>query len=449
MKKVLITLMAMSLLGVMPLAANASDPKPVNLWVTQTDNPDPVVENGFVVYTVLIGNKVPQPANRIVVDFTLSSGQYVAASGTKWACNAAGTSAHCQLGGALPATTNAAPITLTAQAPSAQTAAQITNVAVVSTSDPDYAEIDPSDNTSSETTTIKGGSDLTIDQQDVPDPVTAGNTVRYAITANNDGDTATATGVKVTATASSGIVTSASGTGWSCSTTSSSAVCSLAPGIGPNQHAAIIDLLVKTPFSNVTTTMTDTVKISATNGDTNQSNNTNVETTSVSPSGKGSASGWVPASGGSVTTCVGEPSPSDGTCATVILPAGPGGVVTVEEGPSIPICQSAGCAGNSVNVIVPDGYNPDATSSNPIVVLINIDVTLISASSNDPTRPIYVEKDAGVQAVSLPSCSARVPGLPCIRSQTRSLSGDYQGAIEMFSGDPIFDTGDTVNKVTG
>ena len=459
LKRMVSVWLSLALVTLMPSAAHASEQKPINLWVSQTDTPDPVVENGFVTYTITVGNKIPQPANKVHVAFSLSAGKYIGASGHSWACTVNGLSGYCDHSGAIPALTNSDPITLIAQAPSAQTAAEITNTAVVSTADPDYAELDPSDNTWVETTTIKGGTDVAIDQVDEPDPVTAGNTVRYVITANNNSDTTTATGVKVTGTVSSGTITRARGTGWTCtlSAGAQTASCSYGSGIVKNTPAPTLELLVLTTSSTVTSTMTDTATISAANGDANKNNNTDVESTKVLAGNNGVGTGYVPPEGGQVTTCsAGSPSTSDTTCATVTLPAGPGGVVTLEEGDPIAICQSSGCAGNSINVIVPDGYNPNSTTNptNPILVTIFIDSASISGASNDSTRTVYVEKEAGVQAVSLPSCSARVPGLPCVRSQTRtdstSLSGpnDYIGTIEMFSGDPIFDTGDTVNKIT-
>jgi len=323
-RRIFASLLSLALLGLMPTAAHAVEQKPVDLWVTQTDTPDPVTENHLVTYKISVGNKVPQPANRIHVDLTLTAGSYVSASGHSWSCSVSGLEGNCDRKGALPALTDAGPITVIVRAPSGETG-HIENFAVVSTTDTTYFEVDPTNNSWAETTTI-----------------------------------------------------------------------------------------------NRTT-----------------------------------ATGYVPPTGGSVTTC-GSTSPSvnDTTCATVALPpGGPGGTVKLIEGAHITICVTAGCAGgSSVDVIIPDDYDQGVTDA--VVVEIFIDSASISSVENDSNRPIYVQKEAGLQAVSIPDCKYRVPGLPCIWSQTRTGStaasgpGDYIGTIEMYSGDPIFDVGDTPNKVT-
>jgi hypothetical protein len=458
-KRIASSLLSLALVGLMTTPAHASEQKPINLYVTQTDNPDPATESSFVAYTLKIGNYLPEPANRITVSLSLDVGHYISGSGHSWVCTLGATTGTCNHVGALPASTDSDQLVITVQAPSVQSPSSMTNTAVVSTSDPDYVEQYPSDNTSTQKTTVNPGPDAAVAQTDDPDTpgnrVTAGNTVRYLIAANNNGSLATGPGVKVTATVSTGSITGWSGTDWSCSASSvRTETCVLPAGIGPNTSAPLLQVFVRTPFSTTDYVMYDTATISTASGDTNKANNTDVEDTTVVASGEGSATGYVPPSGGEdyqVTTCTpGSPNSQDTTCAAIQMPVGPGGTVTLEEGDPIPICQSVTCFGNSVNVIVPDGYDADITFSNAIKIFLRIDSSAISGG-DDSSRIVYVEKDGGNDAISMPKCTARVPTLPCINNQTRipsSAGSYYQGTIEMFSGDPIFDAGDTVNKVT-
>lgn len=439
------------LLALSGLPATASEStKPVNLSVTQTDTPDPVIENGFVTYAVVVSNGTQpgtQPANTVIVSLSTSAGQFVSGSGHRWVCSLGVTTATCEHKGAIEKGSSAQVLSVVVQAPSATVASEINHTAVVSTIYPEYSEQAPADNTDSENTRIQPGADLTVDQIDEPDPVGAGNTIRYLITATNNSNANSAMSVKIDTTASFGSVTDARGAGWTCTEIGGTASCSYGTPLAPNSASSLLEVLVLTPENSVGQTLSHTAKVSSATGDTNPGNNTHVEPTFVAAQGNGTARGYIPPEGGQVTTCgTSGPTSGDTTCTTATFPAGPGGIATLIEGPQLDVCAAVGCAGGSVDVIVPDGYDPGVTPA--IVVNLFVDVGTADPA-DDPTREVYVQKivqGGEVETLAVPSCTARVPGLPCVRSHERVLiTNDLLVKVEMFSGDPIFEVGDGLN----
>lgn len=444
--RIVAALVSIALLTMGP-PAFASNPKPINLSITQSDNADPVTENALVSYALHVGNAGPQPANGITANLTLTAGRFVAGGGDRWVCVFNGLTGHCDQRGANPANDPSDLLSVVVQAPSSSTASQITHCATVGTSFTDYQDTDLSNNTACETTSIAEGTDLTLDQTDQPDPASAGNTVRYLVTVANNSNTVAASGLSLSNSISSGSITAIFGSGWTCTNTSPTATCDLAAPLAPNTAAPVIEMRVLTPSSSSPAVVTNTATISSTTGDSDPSNNTDTEQTQVAPS-NGTASGYIAPEGGQVTTCSTDgATPQDPTCTTTAFPAGPGGLASLIEGNQLAICGGQ-CAGGSVDVIVPNGYTQGITG--PIVINLVVDSTIITGPANDSTRVIYVQKSTeqgDIQAFVVPSCNARVQGLPCLRSQGRLPGGDYRAIVEMFSGDPIFDVGGGIVKV--
>lgn len=448
---VLTALAVVSLLAVSVPSAYADEQKPIDLSVTQVDDPDPVLENGLVTYILTVANAGPRPANGVVARVSLTAGSFVSGSGHRWVCTLGALLPGCELKGAIDPGSSADPLRIVVQAPSSSTASEIFHTASVTTEYPEYVDQNTSNNSHTERTKINPGADLAVSQVDEPDPVTAGNTVRYLIAGANNSNAVAATGVALSFTTATGEIVSAEGSGWTCNISSATtASCSLTGGIAPNSSAPMVELQLLTAFSSVDTTTSNKAVISSATGDTNQANNTDTESTTVSSGEDGRATGYIDPAGGQVTTCqVDEPSSTDNTCTTASFPAGPGGIATLIEGPQLDICAQVGCTGGSVDVIVPNGYDMGVTQA--IQVFLFVDAS-ISDPADDPTREIYVQKivEGGeVETFVIPTCSARVPGLPCVRSQERLLNGDFLGTVEMFSGDPIFEVGDGLTAPVG
>lgn len=444
LRKSLTVLLVLVMLGATALSVSAANPKPVDLAVEQSDNPDPVIENGFVTYTVDVTNFGPEPVNKFGFNLSLDVGQYISASGYRWHCTVAGLSGECVHEGAIPAGTAAAPVSVVAQAPAATEADEMTNTATTFVTE-GYVDVNDLNNSDSETTTIAEGADLTVAQSDDPDPVGQGNLMRYFVTANNNSDSVAAEGVEVSNQLSGGTFEGTfAGTDWDCTFNSTTASCSYDQTLGANTSTSILELWVEADTSVDDFTMSNTATVSATTHDSDTSNNSDTETTEVKGSGSGFASAFIPPEGGSVSTCsTSGPTDDDDTCALVTFPAGPGGIATLIEGDQIDLCETFGCVGDSVDVIVPDGY--DLGTTDPIQIFFRVDESVAGPAANDISREVFVKKvveGTEFQSFVVPSCDIPDPLLPCLRRIERIDGNDLQAVIEMFSGDPIFDVGD-------
>lgn len=178
-----------------------------DLSITKT-GPATANAGSALSYTVTVSNAGPDTAASVVMTDTLPAGvTAAAASGAGWACSLAANVFTCNL--ASLTVGPAAPITITANAPSA--GGSITNSASVSssTSDPNAA-----DNSASATTTIAAVADIVMVKSG-PVSATAGQNTTYTLTVSNNGPS-NATGVTVTDTPGAGLTfVSASG---ACST---------------------------------------------------------------------------------------------------------------------------------------------------------------------------------------------------------------------------------------
>ncbi|HLF69691.1 MAG TPA: hypothetical protein VI541_01910, partial [Actinomycetota bacterium] len=139
MSRVIAAAVSVALLSSAP-PAFASNPKPINLSVTQSDDADPVTENALVTYALLVNNAGPQPANGIIVNLTLTAGRFVAGGGDRWVCAFNGLTGRCDQRGANPANEASGQLNVVVQAPSSSTASQITHCATVGTSFTDYQD---------------------------------------------------------------------------------------------------------------------------------------------------------------------------------------------------------------------------------------------------------------------------------------------------------------------
>ncbi len=157
-----------------------------DLVITKTDSPDPVATGDNFTYTLTVTNKGPADAEYINVQDTLST------SVTYQSANASTGDIYVQTGPPdiiywsidYLSKGDSANLTILVTAPS--TPGVITNTA---SANGEYPEIDPSDNTVSENTTVAWpwDFDLEIFKTDNPDPVATGDNFTYTLTVTNHG----------------------------------------------------------------------------------------------------------------------------------------------------------------------------------------------------------------------------------------------------------------------
>ncbi len=166
----------------------------VDLEVTKTDSPDPVVAGRQLVYTVLVKNNGPSTATNVQLTDTLPPQvQFVSATTTQGSVSHAsgvmtGTLGTVPVGGTVT-------VTLTTRVAEA-TVGTITNRAEVNAAE---TESNPDNNRDDEPTLVRAEVDLVVSKTDSPDPVTAGQPLVYTVVVANNGPS-TATNVQLTDT---------------------------------------------------------------------------------------------------------------------------------------------------------------------------------------------------------------------------------------------------------
>ena len=238
-----------------------------DLAITKVDDIDPVSIGDTVTYTITVTNNGISTANNVTVTDSFSGAAVTITGATPSQGTCTTTNPFtCDLGSL--ADTATATITVTATADADGT---ITNDVSVTADEDDP---DTTNNTATETTIVGAAADLAILKVDDVDPVSTGDTVTYTITVTNNG-TSDASNVTVTDTFSGAATTL-------ISVTSSQNGCTAFPcnlGTITNGGTATITVTVTADADG---TITNTVDVTADEGDPDTSNNTAVETTSVS-----------------------------------------------------------------------------------------------------------------------------------------------------------------------
>ncbi|HEY3129920.1 MAG TPA: DUF11 domain-containing protein, partial [Acidobacteriota bacterium] len=267
--------------------ANETDPNLANNVATATttvsaaNNPDlsiakshsgnfTVGTNG--VYTVTVQNvgSAATTAVIIVTDALPSGLSFVSATGTGWSCSASGQVVTCSNGGPIAAGSGSS-ITLTV---SPTTAGTVTNTVSVSTS----GDTNAANNSASDPTTISAAlaPDLSVAKSHTGS-FTVGTNGVYTITVQNIGSAATTAAITVTDVLPSGLsFVSGTGTGWSCSAAGQTVTCTNAGPLAAGASSSI----TLTVSPGTAGTVTNTVSVS-TSGDTNSSNNSASDLTTV------------------------------------------------------------------------------------------------------------------------------------------------------------------------
>lgn len=246
-----------------------------DLRVTKVDGTDPVIAGNNLTYTITVTNDGPRTATGISVVDTLPAG--VTFVSTAGCTNSPGSAAMgmvtCTLADIASSSSRMFTLTVTVDS---STTGMLTNSVTVSAT---TAEADPSDNTDTEVTTVSTSADLSITKTDTGfDPVVAGNTLVYTVTATNNGPS-DAVGVVVTDTLPSDVtLDSAPGCTEAPVGTLTCNVGALAAG----DNAAFTVTVTVDP--GATGTLSNIASVSATTPDPDTMNNMVTETTTVDTS---------------------------------------------------------------------------------------------------------------------------------------------------------------------
>ncbi len=242
----------------------------VDLAITKTDAPDPVLLGGNINYTISVVNNGPSAAtNTIVTDALPASVTFVSATPSQGTCSGT-TTVTCNLG-TVGSGGGSASIVIVVTAMSPGT---ITNTASVTATETDT---NTANNTATTTTAVSPAANLSVTKTDSPDPVGVGQNLTYTIVTTNAGPSP-ATNVTLTDALPAGVTfVSASSTQGTCSGTTT-VTCSI--GTLANGAAATATIVV-TPTAPGT--LTNTATVTAAEGDPNTANNSATAITVVNP----------------------------------------------------------------------------------------------------------------------------------------------------------------------
>ncbi len=166
-----------------------------DISIAKTDTPDPVVAGQTLTYTLVVNNAGPSNAANVAVTDTLPVGVTFVAATTPFA---GPNPLVWSLGTLAVGASRTLTVVVTVDPAASGT---LLNTAIVGSPTPDP---DPTDNTSTITTTVGTSADLSIVKSDNPDPVTVGGTLTYTLVVNNAGPSSAA-GVTVTDTLPAGV----------------------------------------------------------------------------------------------------------------------------------------------------------------------------------------------------------------------------------------------------
>ena len=196
------------------------------------------------------------------------------ASGTGWTCSIAGQGVSCNRSDPLAPGQSYPAITLTVSV-QRNAPASVTNTAVVFGG----GEVNPSNNTATDPTTITAGPNLTITKSHTGN-FTQGQTGTYTLTVSNTGASPTSGPIAVTDSLPSGLAsTAATGTGWSCTPGGQSVTCTRSDPLAPGASYPPITLTVEVA-ANAPASVTNTAMVAG-GGDVDSSNNSASDPTTI------------------------------------------------------------------------------------------------------------------------------------------------------------------------
>ncbi len=247
-----------------------------DLAITKTDLVDPVSAGSTVAYLITVTNNGPSDATGVTVTDTLPATLTLnAATPSAGICAPAGSTVTCLLGGMA----RAASASIVLDATVASTASgTISNTASAIVTGGDVDPTTPNQGTAF--TTVLGQADLALTKADAPDPVIAGNTLTYTLTATNLGP-GTATGVVLSDSLPAGLAfASAVPATLGCTFSAGTLTCNL----GTLAPGASVPVTVTTTVSASTSgTLTNTATLLGNQPDPAPSNNAATASTTVGP----------------------------------------------------------------------------------------------------------------------------------------------------------------------
>jgi uncharacterized repeat protein (TIGR01451 family)/LPXTG-motif cell wall-anchored protein len=254
-------------------------PEIADLGISKSDDVDPVLPGAGLTYTIDYINYGPSVATGVeIVDTLPVDATFVSATPDQGTCSESGGVVTCDIGSVGSGSNGQVAIDVTVS-PSAIPGSVLTNNVIISM-DPSTVDVDTSDNSTSETTTIQAVADMSIDKADEEDPVAAGTQLTYDIGYDNLG-LSDATGVTVVDTLPGEVVfVSATPDQGSCSEAAGVVTCDLGD-VPVDASVGQILVVVDVPADTTPGTISNTAVISSYLVDQVPGNDTVVETTQV------------------------------------------------------------------------------------------------------------------------------------------------------------------------
>jgi len=252
-----------------------------DLGITKTATPRPVLDGNVATYTIVVTNTGPSTARSVVVtDPVPGVLTFIDASSTRGSCTSAGSpvTVTCALGDLAVGAT--ATVTVRASTPDDGSGQGATNTATVTLSTPDP---ELGNNSATHTLPTAAQADLALTKTVAPNPVIAGNTVSYTLTARNLGPSA-AVGVTITDTIPAQVTNISATTtrpGASCAATVGNAVSCTAAGLPRNTNFIVTVTGTVSPGAALGPMTNDASVTSRTPGDPSLDNNDAQATTNV------------------------------------------------------------------------------------------------------------------------------------------------------------------------
>jgi uncharacterized repeat protein (TIGR01451 family)/CSLREA domain-containing protein len=398
-----------------------------DLRLSKTDGVETAHGGDDLTYTLTVHDDGPGDATGVTLTDPLPDGAtFGSATASQGSCSEDGGVVTCSLGDL--ADGDAAAVTLVVTTAEVDEETTLTNSASV---DADEADPDDANDAASDDTTLEpaGDADLSIlSFDDAPDPVTGGYLVGYTVVIRNEG----------TSDAHDVVLTDAlpAGTRFEAPTPNplgcraSKGVVSCALGTIAAGASTSVLLVLDTPEVMKSVALSNAVAVSSPD-DANPANDRDTELTSVSPRQAGSAAGFIPPNAGrrfvadGVTTWPGGwpiATSSDTTVAAAIAPSGPGGVLSILEGPcgGSFACRAARRAapqggtsppavlGNVVTFSPP----PGATAGAPVTGFLYLDRSIVPGTSG--LKIAFRDAQTGAFIANLPWCGRSGPAPACV-----------------------------------
>lgn len=244
----------------------------IDLTITKSDSPDPVVAGNQLNYTLNVTNNGPSEATGVSVTDTLPAGvTFNSVNPSQGSASETGGVVTANLG-TLSNGANAT-VDITVDVP-ASASGTLDNTASVSGNETESNSANNSDN---ESTQLNQEVDLQITKTDSTDPITPGDSLTYSLTVMNNGPS-DATGVTVVDTLPAE-VTFNSAVPSQGSASEAAGVVTAALGSLPTGQSATVDIIVTAGIAQGS--ITNTATVSSDETETNSANNTDAEVTAV------------------------------------------------------------------------------------------------------------------------------------------------------------------------